>query len=98
MKFASIFLAAVMIFALAGQAAEARDHDGWRHHRHHRSWNNNNWNRWNRGNHYGWRNHNRRYHAWNNRSWNNNWDTNRNGRFDRQDRKRLNRYMNSRWY
>ncbi len=30
MKLPSIFLAAVMIFALAGQAAEARDHDGWR--------------------------------------------------------------------
>ncbi len=93
MKLASIFLAAVMIFALAGQAAEARDHDGWRHHRDYRGWhNNNNWNRWNRGNHYGWYNH-RRYHAWNNR-----WDTNHNGRFDRHDRKRMSRYMNSRWY
>jgi hypothetical protein len=94
MKIASIFLAAVMTFALAGQAAEARDHDGWRHHHGHYGWhnNNNNWNRWNRGNHYGWRN-NHRYHAWNNR-----WDTNGNGRFDRQDRKRINRQMNSRWY
>lgn len=30
MKITSIFLAAVMVSAIAGQAAEARDHDGWR--------------------------------------------------------------------
>jgi len=32
MKLASILLATVMVTAMAGQAAEARDHDGWRNH------------------------------------------------------------------
>ncbi len=78
MKLPSIFLAAVMIFALAGQAAEARDHDGWRKGHNH----------WNRGLHRGWNNH-RKYQAWNNRNaWNQNrawngasgrpWDTREN--------------------
>lgn len=39
MKIVSIFLAAVMVSALAGQAAEARDHDGWRNHQR-RAWQN----------------------------------------------------------
>lgn len=39
MKITSIFLAAVMVIAMAGQAAEARDHDGWRKHQQ-RSWRN----------------------------------------------------------
>ncbi len=54
MKLSSIFLAAVMVSAMAGQAAEARDHDGWRNQqkamRHYQKqmrqqqrWNNRNW-------------------------------------------------------
>ncbi len=73
MKLISTFLAAVMIFALAGQAAEARDHNGWRkgqqrvqvNHGLHRGWNNNHrgWN----NNHRSWNKNHRKYQAWNNR-------------------------------
>ena len=38
MKISSIFLAAVMVSAMAGQSAEARDHHGWRNQ--HKAWHN----------------------------------------------------------
>ncbi|PZM85139.1 MAG: hypothetical protein DKT66_02875 [Candidatus Melainabacteria bacterium] len=62
MKLTSLFLAAVMVSAMAVQTAEARDHHGWRNQ--HRNWNNN-YNRkiW------------KQQRAWNNKmykqSWNN---------------------------
>jgi len=92
MKISSIFLAAVMIFALAGQAAEARDHHGWRDNDHHRSWNNGNWNNgnWNNGQRMGWNrgwgnNRRNRYQAWNNG-------------YSRHDMRELNKRMSSRRY
>ncbi len=84
MKLISTILAAVMTFALAGQAAEARDHNGWRkgHQRVqvnqglHRGWNKNN-HGWNK-NHRGWNNNHRKYQAWNNnKAWNSNNNRNR---------------------
>ncbi len=98
MKLSSIFLAAVMIFALAGQAAEARDHDGWRKHHNH----------WNRGLHRGWYNNHRKYQAWNNRngwnqrSWNRGrqrpWDTMENrSQYALQRMNAQNRYGNPYW-
>lgn len=56
MRINSIFLAAVMIFGLAGQAAEARDHHGWRFKQKVNV---------NRGLHRGWYNNNRNFQAWN---------------------------------
>ncbi|MBA3858144.1 MAG: hypothetical protein C0507_14665 [Cyanobacteria bacterium PR.3.49] len=79
MKITSIFLAAVMVSAIAGQAAEARDHDGWRHQQkamhqinkqirknQRQAWRQtwNNNNRWNNG----W---NRSYDPGNSRPWDN---------------------------
>jgi hypothetical protein len=100
MKLYSIFLAAVMIFALAGQAAEARDRDGWRTQV---RLNNN----WNRGLHRGWYknqwNNNRRYQAWNqNRSWGRPsgrpWDTMENRSWQAlQIMNAQNRYANPYW-
>ncbi len=57
MKLTSIFLAAVIVSAMAGQAADARDHDGWRNHN--RAWKNYN-------------KQIRRQQKWNNRVWRNN--------------------------
>ncbi len=84
MKLFSTLLAAVMTFALAGQAAEARDHDGWRNGQQrvhvnnglHRGWNKNH-RAWNKNQ----RNWNNNQRSWNNnqRSWNNNqrsWNNN----------------------
>jgi|GEM_PF-4010127 len=72
MKITSIFLAAVMVIAMAGQAAEARDHDGWRKHQQ-RSWRNYNkqmrqQQKW-------------QYNQWRkSQNWNNNWRGFRPGR------------------
>lgn len=86
MKISAIFLAAMFVLALSGQAVEARDHhNGWRngHHGHHR--NHNNWNNgssWNnrRYNNRGW-NSNRGWNCnrnWQAQQWNNGWNNNSN--------------------
>ncbi|HNB23734.1 MAG TPA: hypothetical protein PKZ32_15070 [Candidatus Melainabacteria bacterium] len=62
MKIASIFLAAVMVTAMAGTAVEARDHDGWRHHQQ-RAWRN--YNKQFRHNQNRYWNNNRGYYGWN---------------------------------
>jgi hypothetical protein len=71
MKISAIFLAAMFVLALSGQAVEARDHHhGWRsgHHGHHNHWNNSGWN-----NNRGWK----YQRSWNNNRWNNNGWNNR---------------------